>query len=450
MTTLADICRLRILAAAGGWTAAFVVGIFAVHVASAQTPEGITSPDFATEVLPILSARCVKCHGLDAREGGLRLHSRKDLLQRNDSGVPAIVANDSSASELIRRITSMDEALRMPPEGEPLLTSEVQTLSRWINTGADWPESSEAKPIHWAYIKPVRPEVSETTINPIDYFVQQTLEQHSSGLTPSLPEEPARLLRRVFLDLIGIPPTPAEVDEFLADPSAEHFAQIVDRLLASPRYGEKWARQWLDLARYADSNGYQADQFRSVWAYRDWVINAFNADMPFDQFTIEQLAGDLLPNATIEQKIATGFHRMTTCNVEAGVDPEENRTNQVADRINTTGTVWLGTTLECARCHNHKYDPFTQQDYYQLFAFFNNTPIEVEQTGEGVQFEVAGPVLELPASAERRRSMQKLRPIWIRLAKTANHLAAIRICRKQTLIQTLKKLKRKIENWRRS
>ena len=261
------------------------------------------------------------------------------------------------------------------------------------------------------------------------------MQQHSSGLTPSPPEQPARLLRRVFLDLIGLPPTPAEVDEFLADPSAEHFAQIVDRLLASPRYGEKWARQWLDLARYADSNGYQADQFRSVWAYRDWVINAFNADMPFDQFTIEQLAGDLLPNATIEQKIATGFHRLTTCNVEAGVDPEENRTNQVADRINTTGTVWLGTTLECARCHNHKYDPFTQQDYYQLFAFFNNTPIEVEQTGEGVQFEVAGPVLELPVSAERRLPLPDCNPIWLRHVRNGISTPQIRICRKQTLIQ---------------
>jgi hypothetical protein len=398
---LANICRFRIRAAAGRWPVALVVGILATSLASAQTPDRVTSPDFAGEVLPILSGRCIKCHGADAREGGLRLHSRSDLLQRNDSGVPAIISGDGTTSELIRRITSADDAVRMPPEGEPLLNSEVQTLSRWIKAGADWPEALQSTPLHWAYIKPARPQLAESTINPIDYFVQATLAQHPSSLTPSPAEQPARLLRRVYLDLIGLPPTPAEVNEFLADPSAQHYAQIVDRLLASPRYGEKWARQWLDLARYADSNGYQADQFRSVWAYRDWVVNAFNADMPFDQFTIEQLAGDLLPDSTIDQRIATGFHRLTTCNVEAGVDPEENRTNQVADRINTTGTVWLGTTLECARCHNHKYDPFTQQDYYQLFAFFNNTPIEVEQTGEGVQFEVAGPVLELPASAER-------------------------------------------------
>lgn len=408
MPTLSDISRSGIRVVIVQCLTAMVTGVIAIHCSVAQLPDERMSPDFAADVLPILSAHCIKCHGSDAREGGLRLDSRSDLLQRNDSGIPAITAGDSSTSELIRRITSPDEDVRMPPEGDSLTAGEVQTLRRWIDAGGAWPITSELKHQHWAYIKPARPEVSDKSINPIDHFVQQTLEQHSSGLTRSPPEQPARLLRRVFLDLIGLPPAPTDVDEFLADPSAEHFAQIVDRLLASPRYGEKWARQWLDLARYADSNGYQADQFRSVWAYRDWVINAFNADMPFDQFTIEQLAGDLLPGSTIEQKLATGFHRMTTCNVEAGVDPEENRTNQVADRINTTGTVWLGTTLECARCHNHKYDPFTQQDYYQLFAFFNNTPIEVEQTGEGVQFEVAGPVLELPASAEQQTQHAKI------------------------------------------
>ena len=194
----------------------------------------------------------------------------------------------------------------------------------------------------------------------------------------------------MFLDLVGLPPSVEELDEFLADPSEEHYEQIVDRLLKSPQYGEKWARQWLDLARYADSNGFQADQFRSMWAYRDWIIRAMNDDMPFDQFTIEQLAGDLIPDATLDQRVATGFQRCTTCNVEAGVDPEENRVNQIVDRVNTLGAVWLGTTLECAQCHNHKYDPFTQQDYYQLFAFFNNTPLEVVQpNGSGVQFEVS-------------------------------------------------------------
>ena len=362
--------------------------------------------DFESQVLALLKSRCFECHGQDAREGGLRLTSRNDLMLRNDSGEPAIVSGNSKASELIRRVTSRDDD-RMPPEGSPLTREEVQILEQWINTGADWTNDEAGGPTHWAYIAPIKAEVAGSA-HPVDFFVKQELADHPSGLQPCPPESPARLLRRVYLDLTGLPPSPEAVAAFEADPSAEHFEQIVDSLLASPRYGEKWARQWLDLARYADSNGYQADQFRSVWAYRDWVIEAMNSDMPFDQFTIEQLAGDLLPNATIKQKIATGFHRQTTCNVEAGVDPEENRSNQVADRVTTTGTVWLGTTLECARCHNHKYDPFTQQDFYQLFAFFNNTPLEVEQQGDGVQFEVAGPMIDLPLPTELQQQQEEL------------------------------------------
>ncbi|MCA9047042.1 MAG: DUF1549 domain-containing protein, partial [Planctomycetaceae bacterium] len=184
------------------------------------------------------------------------------------------------------------------------------------------------------------------------------------GLQPAPAAQKERLLRRVYLDLIGLPPSPDQIDEFLADESPTAYEHVVDRLLASPQFGAKWARSWLDVARYADTNGYQADQFRSVWPYRDWVVASMNADMPFDQFTIEQIAGDLLPNATVDQHIATGFHRLTTCNVEAGVDPEENRVNQIVDRVNTTGTVWLGTSIECGQCHSHKYDPISQRDYY--------------------------------------------------------------------------------------
>jgi hypothetical protein len=222
--------------------------------------------------------------------------------------------------------------------------------------------------------------------------------------------EPARLLRRVHLDLVGLPPTVEEVDAFLADPSDAAYGRVVDRLLASPRYGEHQARAWLDLARYADSNGFQADQLRDSWAYRDWVIDALNQDMPFDRFSIEQLAGDLLPDATLEQQIATGFHRTVTCNVEAGVHPEANRVQQVFDRVNTTATVWLGTTMECAQCHDHKYDPFTQRDYYRLYAFFNNTPLEVRNPfgDAGVRYDFYGPKLALPLSAEQQAERSQL------------------------------------------
>lgn len=389
-----------------------VTTITAAQPPEVQSPEaqsiGTGGPDFEKQVQPILAKHCLECHGHETREGGLRLTSRVDLLIRNDSGETAIREGHSVDSSLIQRITSSGDD-RMPPEGDRLPAEEVQTLRDWIDNGAVWPDDQQPLK-HWAYRKPVRPGVADSAANPIDFFVHVKLNDHASDLTPSPREQPARLLRRVYLDLIGLPPAPLDVDSFVADPSPEHFAQIVDQLLASPRYGEKWARHWLDLARYADSNGYQADQFRSVWAWRDWVVNAFNADMPFDQFTIEQLAGDLLPAATLDQRIATGFHRLTTCNVEAGVDPEENRTNQVADRVNTTGTVWLGTTLECARCHNHKYDPFSQQDYYQLFAFLNNSPMEVDPPGDGgVQYEVAGPVVELPLSDDTQQQQKTLR-----------------------------------------
>lgn len=371
------------------------------------------SIDFQRDVAPILQSRCESCHGSQEREGGLRFLSQQDLFSRNDSGEPAIVPGKPDESELLRRV-SADESERMPPEGTALTDEQIATLRRWIEQGAKWPETQIA-PVHWAYQAPKRPAIPKSSHlgrveNAIDAFVLSTLDDLGTGLTQSPAATPAKLLRRVSLDLTGLPPDPKLVRAFEADPSFEHYVEIVDALLSSPRYGEKWARQWLDLARYADSNGFQADQFREIWAYRDWVINAFNADMPFDQFTIEQLAGDLMSDATRSQRIATGFHRCTTCNVEAGVDPEENRTNQIIDRVNTTATVWLGTTLECAQCHNHKYDPFTQQDYYQIFAYFNNTPLEVVQPkGEGVQFEVSGPLMDLPLSEEQAAQKERLR-----------------------------------------
>ncbi len=263
---------------------------------------------------------------------------------------------------------------------------------------------------HWAYRLPTRLAlpVDRQAEHPVDAFVRARLADEGMETAPRA--EPARLLRRVYLDLIGLPPTVEEVDAFLADPSDEAFARVVDRLLASPRFGEHHARSWLDLARYADSNGFQADQLRDSWAYRDWVIDALNQDMPFDRFSIEQLAGDLLPDATLSQQIATGFHRTVTCNVEAGVHPEANRVQQVFDRVNTTATVWLGTTMECAQCHDHKYDPFTQRDYYRLFAFFNNTPLEVRNPfgEEGVRYDFYGPKIDLPLTAERQAERDRL------------------------------------------
>ncbi len=370
--------------------------------------------DFRRDIKPILAAHCFKCHGPEKREGGLRFTNQADLLHLNDSGEPAAVPGKSQQSELLRRVLSNDDDERMPPPdaGKPLSTKDVALLRVWIDQGADWPESETIRVQHWAYANPVRSKLPKlngknSARSAIDAFVLARLE--SEGLKSSPPADRARLLRRVSLDLIGLPPSVAEVDAFVNDSRPDAYERVVDRLLKSPRYGERWARQWLDLARYADSNGYQADQFRTMWVYRDWVINAFNQDMPFDQFSIEQIAGDLLPGATVDQKIATGFHRCPTCNVEAGVDPEENRVNQLIDRVNTTGTVWLGTSLECAQCHNHKYDPFTQQDYYQLFAYFNNTPLEVKQVGgRGVTYDFYGPKMELPLPEEQARRRDEL------------------------------------------
>ncbi|MCA9077827.1 MAG: DUF1553 domain-containing protein [Planctomycetaceae bacterium] len=398
--------------------AGFIAGCLAVADGRAddrmsQTGETFDESAIAAAVQQLFANRCLECHGDTEPEGGLRLTSRANVLQLNDSGVSAVVEGKSDQSELVRRVTIEGDE-RMPPDGEPLAADEVELLKHWIDAGVPWTATKEQVK-HWAYLKPVRPTLPEVTQrawvrNELDTFVLHRLEAHDPPVTPSPSTEPATLLRRVYLDLIGLPPSVAEVDAFLDDPSPAHYEQIVDRLLDSPRYGEKWARSWLDLARYADSNGFQADQYREMWAYRDWVVAALNADMPFDQYTIEQIAGDLLPDATMQQKIATGFHRCTTCNVEAGVDPEENRTNQIVDRVNTTGTVWLGTTLECAQCHNHKYDPFTQQDYYQLFAFFNNTPLEVKLTDDkGVSYDTAGPEMELPWTEEQRREQTRLK-----------------------------------------
>ncbi len=329
-------------------------------------------PAFSREVLPILAANCFACHGFDAegRQAGLRLDTADGATAALDSGARAIVPGAPDASELVRRLVATDPDLVMPPphSGRTLSAAEKDLLARWIAAGAPY-ES------HWAFRAPVPvapPEVSGFD-HPVDRFLAVGWRDH--GLTPAPQAAPETLLRRASLDLIGLPPTPAELDAFLAawsaDPEAAWGAAL-DRLLASPHYGERQARGWLDLARYADSNGYSIDAPREIWPWRDWVVEAFNADMPFDTFTIEQLAGDLLPGATQAQRIATGFHRNTQINEEGGVDKEQYRIESVFDRVATTGVVWLGLTVGCAQCHDHKFDPVSQRDYYRLFAFFND------------------------------------------------------------------------------
>ena len=333
---------------------------------------------FNRDVRPILSENCLACHGFDhaKREAGLRLDTREGALATLDSGHVAVQPGKPDTSELVRRILlKEDDDECMPPasSGKKLSDKQRQILQTWIEQGAEYEK-------HWSFIPPVKAELPVRTnepnaehANPIDWFVHDKLVQN--GLTPSKEADPTTLIRRLSLDITGLPPTIAEVDAFVANWAINAngaYNELADRLLRSPSYGERWGRWWLDQARYADSNGYSVDSPRQIWKYRDWVIDALNRDMPFDQFTIEQLAGDLLPGATEQQKIATGFHRNTQINQEGGIDVEQFRIDSVFDRVATTGTVFLGLTVGCAQCHDHKFDPILQKEYYQLFAFFNN------------------------------------------------------------------------------
>ena len=327
--------------------------------------ESAPSVDFRRDIQPILTEHCAACHGGVKREGGFSVVSRKLLLAETDSGVPALVPNRPDESGLWQRITAEDPDERMPPEKPPLPRKSVELIRRWIEAGAPWPE-------HWAYAPIRRPEItSEGEEHPIDYFVERRLRE--AGIAPSPLADKRTLIRRLSLDLTGLLPTPEEVEQFLKDESSDAYARLVDRLLASPHFGERWARHWLDEARYADSEGYEKDSpKKDAYHFRDWVIRAINEDMPFDEFTIRQIAGDLLPDATNDDRIATKFHLQAQFNLEGGVDAEEDRTKRVIDRINTVATVWLGTTLGCCQCHNHPYDPFDTSDFYAMYAFFNN------------------------------------------------------------------------------
>jgi hypothetical protein len=384
----------------------------------AQTPTTAAPPgsagqtvDYARDIQPIFEKYCIECHGRSKGRAQLRLHAPEFIRKGGQSGA-AVVPGKSHDSELIKRILEQNEDDRMPLDADPLPETIVAQLRTWIDQGAPMPAgavASAAVDEHWAYVKPKRrepPAVANMAWvrNPIDRFVLARLDQEK--LAPSAAASKSTLLRRVTLDLTGLPPSLEEVEAFLADASPDAYEKAVDRLLASPHYGERWARPWLDLARYADTNGYEKDNRREMWKYRDWVIEAFNRDLPFDQFTVEQIAGDMLPNATLDQKIASGFHRNAMTNEEGGVDPEESRYEVLVDRVNTTATVWLGTTLACAQCHNHKYDPFTQKDYYRMLSFFANGDFDSKTFGDGTRnFE---PILELatPEQETARKELQ--------------------------------------------
>ncbi|MBZ5607636.1 MAG: DUF1553 domain-containing protein [Acidobacteriia bacterium] len=364
--------------------------------------------DFDRQIRPIFSDNCYACHGPDDnnRKAGLRFDTREGAF-RDGGNDKIIVPGDAASSRLYRRISDQS-ASRMPPpsSGHSLTADQIDSIRRWIDQGASW-ES------HWAFVPPKRPVIptvkdQKRVRNPVDAFVLKRLE--TEGLQPSPEADKATLLRRVSLDLTGLPPTPAELDSFEQDKSADAYEKQVDRLLHSPHYGERMAMQWLDLARYADSHGYHIDSHRDMWPWRDWVIRAFNRNMPFDQFTIEQIAGDLLPNATLEQRIATGFNRNHMINFEGGAIPEEYQLEYVVDRVDTTATTWLGLTLGCARCHDHKYDPITQKEFYSFAAFFNS----VSEEGLDGMDGNAKPFLKLPTE-QQRAEQERLTPQIVRL-----------------------------------
>ncbi|HEV3002877.1 MAG TPA: DUF1549 domain-containing protein, partial [Pirellulales bacterium] len=348
---------------------------------SAAEPADAPAPvDYRNDVRPILASHCYECHGPELQKSSLRLDTVAAALEGGNNG-PAIVAGSSAESLLIAAVAGSGDIEKMPPERPPLSDTEIALLKSWIDQGAAAPAddapaaSRNAAAKHWSFqplAHPPLPAVANSAWvrNPIDAFVLARLE--AKGLAPSPEADRATLIRRLSLDLLGLPPSPAEVEQFLTDVRPDAYEQLVDRLLTSPHYGERWGRHWLDQARYADSNGYTIDGGRSIWKYRDWVIDALNRDVPFDQFTIEQMAGDMLPGATTEQVIATGFHRNTLVNEEGGTDPEQFRIESVVDRVSTTGAVFLGLTIGCARCHDHKYDPISQREFYQFFALLNN------------------------------------------------------------------------------
>lgn len=393
------------------------VALMGAAPGGAQQPAGVAPQsaaiEFNRDIRPILSDKCFVCHGPDAPAKGIRLRLDSEAAATADlgRGRRAIVPGQPDKSELVKRTTHANEALRMPPadSGRTLSKGEIERLKEWIAQGAKWQS-------HWAFVAPVRPQLPQVKNNAwpknaIDYFVLARLERE--GLSPAPEADRATLLRRVSLDLAGLPPTPRELNDFLNDRSPNAYEKVVDRLLASPRYGERMAFKWLDAARYADTNGYQNDGERYMWRWRDWVINAFNQNMPYDQFTVEQLGGDLLPRPTLDQRIATAFNRNHRQNSEDGLIPEEYAVEYVVDRVDTTTTVFLGVTMGCARCHTHKYDPFTHKEYYQLYAYFNSVP----EDGRG-SYHTSQPWIPAPTVEQQKQ----IRRIETDIAQTSRKL----------------------------
>ena len=359
---------------------------------------------FAREVRPILSRNCFQCHGPDSqnRQMGLRLDTPEGYgSDRGHFGGAVVIPGNAEGSLLFQRITSEATEVRMPRDREALSADEIETIRLWIDQGAQW-ES------HWAFIPPEKPKMPSVVDrdwprNPIDNFILERLDQE--GIKPSEETDKATLIRRVTLDLTGLPPTLEEVDAFLVDNDPKAYEKVVDRLLQSPRFGERMAVEWLDASRYADTNGYQTDGERSMWRWRDWVISAYNNNMPFDQFTVEQLAGDMLPNATLDQRIATAFNRNHSLSAEGGIVPEEFLVEYAVDRVATTSTVWLGLTMACARCHDHKFDPLQQKEFYEFSAFFNN----INERGKGFKYVNSPPFIKAPTIDQQAKLMEVTR-----------------------------------------
>jgi len=391
---------------------AALLSFFAAGLAAAAPKEGTSTPvDFNRDIRSILSDKCYACHGPDKskRLSNLRLDTEEGA-KADLGGRFAVVPGKLETSQLIQRITTENDAILMPPvhSGKKLSAEEIALFQRWVSEGAQWQQ-------HWSFIAPQRPrspKVSDSNWprNPIDSFVLARLDREN--LSASEEAGRATLIRRVSLDLTGLPPTPQEIDAFLDDSSPSAYEKVVDRLLKSPRYGERMAVRWLDAARYADTNGYQTDAERYMWRWRDWVIEAFNNNMPFDQFTVEQIAGDMLPNATLEQKIASGFNRNHRGNGEGGIIDAEYAVEYVVDRVETTSTVWLGLTMGCTRCHDHKYDPLTQKEFYELFAYFNNVP----EKGKAFKYGNSPPFIGAPT----REQQEELRTLDKNLALAEN------------------------------
>jgi len=370
-----------------------VLGLPPASAEHHETPQATLN--YNLDIRPILADNCFACHGPDAktRQVDLRFDTKAGAFSE-PSGYPVIVPGKPEESELHLRIVSEDDTYRMPPAdfNKTLTPEQIEAVTQWIREGAQWEE-------HWAFTTPVRPtpptvKNKDWLRNPIDAFILSRLEKE--GLTPASEADKRTLIRRISFDLTGLPPTREEIHQFLADDSPDAYEKLIDTFMAKPEYGEHLGRFWLDVARYGDTHGLHLDNYREMWPYRDWVINAFNKNMPFDQFTIEQLAGDLLPEPTLDQQVATGFNRCHVTTSEGGSIDAEYYVRYAIDRANTTSTVWMGLTVGCAQCHDHKYDPITQKEFYQLYAYFNNI---TENAMDGNRKD-SPPVVKLPTAEQ--------------------------------------------------